>query len=180
MHASRHPSLPVRLLKINNINTYSILTIIYLRICQDIWIDFPKKNTNTLPNIVYSFEYHWTNVRMNEWMNELINKYINTWVSATHSCYAWETWNYPSESELSVNIVGCHELEFWYMADHLKCIVCMFQHVVVVQCTEQCFYWIPRPRKYVCRHKDACMYPTLTSTGDIINLAIFGTSQVVI
>ena len=58
------------------------------------------------------------------------------------------------------------------MADHLKCIFCKFQHVVVVQYTKQCFYWIPHPRKYVCRHQD--IYPTLTITGDIVNLAIFG------
>ena len=49
----------------------------------------------------------------------------------------------------------------------------MFQHVVVVQYTKQCFYWIPHPRKYVCRHQD--MYPNqqamLTDTGDIVNLA---------
>ena len=59
-----------------------------------------------------------------------------------------------------------------HMADHLKCIFCKFQHVVVVQYTTQCFYWIPHPRKYVCRHQD--IYPTLTITGDIVNLAIFG------
>ena len=58
------------------------------------------------------------------------------------------------------------------MADHLKCIFCKFQHVVVVQYTKQCFYWIPRPRKYVCRHQD--IYPTLTIAGDIVNLVIFG------
>ena len=58
------------------------------------------------------------------------------------------------------------------MADHLKCIFCKFQHVVVVQYTKQCFYWIPHPRKYVCRHQD--IYPTLIITGDIVNLAIFG------
>ena len=39
-----------------------------------------------------------------------------------------------------------------HMADHLKCILCMFQHVVVVQYAHKCFYWIPHPRKYVCRH----------------------------
>ena len=50
------------------------------------------------------------------------------------------------------------------MVDHLKCIFYMFQHVVVVQYTKQCFYWIPHPRKYVCRHQN--MYPTLTGTGD--------------
>ena len=44
------------------------------------------------------------------------------------------------------------------MADHLKCIFCKLQHVVVVQ--------------YVCRHQD--IYPTLTITGDIVNLEIFG------
>ena len=57
--------------------------------------------------------------------------------------------------------------EFWHMVDHLKCIFYMtlFQHVVVVQYTKQCFYWIPHPRKYVCRHQN--MYPTLTGTGDI-------------
>ena len=43
---------------------------------------------------------------------------------------------------------------------------------VVVQYTKQCFYWFPRPRKYVCRHQD--FYPMLTITGDIVNLAIFG------
>ena len=46
----------------------------------------------------------------------------------------------------------------------------MFQHVVVVQYTKQCFSWIPHPRKYVCRHQN--MYPTLTGTGDIVNLKI--------
>ena len=56
------------------------------------------------------------------------------------------------------------------MADHLKCIFCIFQHVVVVQYTKQSFYWIPHPRKYVCRYQD--IYPNLTSAGDIVNLAI--------
>ena len=51
-----------------------------------------------------------------------------------------------------------------HMADRVKCICCMFCHVVVVQYTKQCFYWIPNPRKYVCRHQD--IYPTLTITGD--------------
>ena len=40
------------------------------------------------------------------------------------------------------------------MVDHLKCICYMFQHIVVVQYTKQCFYWIPHPRKYVCGHQD--------------------------
>ena len=40
----------------------------------------------------------------------------------------------------------------------------MFQHDVVVQYTKQCFYWIPHPTKYVCRHQ--VMYPTLTGAGD--------------
>ena len=59
-----------------------------------------------------------------------------------------------------------------HIADHIKCICCMFSHGVVVQYTKQCFYWIPHPRKYVCRHQD--IYPTFTITGDIVNLAIFG------
>ena len=58
------------------------------------------------------------------------------------------------------------------MADHLKCIFCMFQHVVVVQYTTQCFYWIPHTSKYMCRHQD--IYPTLTIIGDMVNLVIFG------
>ena len=62
-----------------------------------------------------------------------------------------------------------------HMADHLKCIFCMFQHVVVVQCNKQCFYWIPHTRKYVCRHQ--YIYPTFTSTRDILNLVIFGSGQ---
>ena len=71
------------------------------------------------------------------------------------------------------------------MADHLKCLFCMLQHVVVVQYTKQCVYWIPHPtyecigfltpHKNVCRHQDS--YPTLTSTGDIVNLMIFGTGH---
>ena len=63
------------------------------------------------------------------------------------------------------------------MADHLKCIFCKFQHVVVVQYTKQCLYWIPRPRKCVCRHQD--IYPTLTIVGEIVNLVIFGNGHMV-
>ena len=63
------------------------------------------------------------------------------------------------------------------MADHLKCIFCKFQHFVVVQYTKQLFYWIPRPRKYVCRHQD--IYPMLTIAGDIVNLVIFGNGHMV-
>ena len=48
-------------------------------------------------------------------------------------------------ANVSVNIACCHEWEFWDMADHLKCIFCMFQHVVVVQYTKQCVYCIPHP-----------------------------------
>ena len=64
-----------------------------------------------------------------------------------------------------------------HRADHLKCIFCMFQHVVVVQYNKQCFYWIPHTRKYVCRHQD--IYPALTSTRDILNLVIFGSGQAI-
>ena len=70
------------------------------------------------------------------------------------------------------NIVNLTIFGTEHMDDRLKCIFCMFQHVVVVQFTKQCFYWIPHPRKYVCRHQD--IYPTLTITGDVVNLAIFG------
>ena len=64
------------------------------------------------------------------------------------------------------------------MADHLKCILGILKHVVVVQYTKQCVYWIPHPPKNVCRHQD--IYPTLTSTGDIpvVNLMIFGTGHI--
>ena len=49
---------------------------------------------------------------------------------------------------------------------------------MVVQYTKQCFYWIPQLRQYVCRHQN--IYPTLASTGDIVNLEISGTGQAVI
>ena len=49
------------------------------------------------------------------------------------------------------------------------------EHVVVVQYTKQCVYWIPHPHKNVCRHQD--IYPMLTSTGYIVNLMIFGTGH---
>ena len=64
------------------------------------------------------------------------------------------------------------------MTDILKCVFGVLKHVVVVQYIKQCVYWIPHRSKYVCRHQD--IYPTLTSTGDIVNLAIFGTGQAVI
>ena len=66
---------------------------------------------------------------------------------------------------------------FLGMTDTLKCVFCAFKHVIMVQCTTQFFYWSPQPRKYVCRHQ--CIYHTLTSTGDIVNLEIFGTGQAV-
>ena len=75
---------------------------------------------------------------------------------------------YMYERCMSLNV----GILYYYMADHPKCIFCMFQQVIVVQYTEQCFYWIPRPRKCVCRHQ--YIYSTLTSTRDIVNLAIFG------
>ena len=46
---------------------------------------------------------------------------------------------------------------------------------VVVQYAKYCFYWIPHPRQYVCRHQD--IYPVLTIAGDIVNLVIFGNGQ---
>ena len=64
-----------------------------------------------------------------------------------------------------------HELDYWHMADKLKCVFYVFKHVVVVQYTKHCLYWVPHPRRYGHRHQ--YMYPMLTSTD-------FGTGQVVI
>ena len=67
--------------------------------------------------------------------------------------------------------MSCNSGIWWTILD----VFFMFQHVVVVQYTKKCFYWIPHPRKYVCRHQN--MYPTLTGTGDIVNLKIFWTGH---
>ena len=56
------------------------------------------------------------------------------------------------------------------MADHLKCIFCMLQHVVVVQYTKQFVYWIPHPHKNVCRHQD--IYPTVQITFIFIDFRV--------
>ena len=68
------------------------------------------------------------------------------------------------------DIVNLAIFETGHMMDHLKCIFGMFQHVILVQYAKQCFYWIPHPSKYVCRHQD--IFPTLTSTGDFVNLSV--------
>ena len=60
---------------------------------------------------------------------------------------------YPTLT-ITGDIVNLAILWTGHMADHLKCIFCKFQHVVVVQYTKQCFYWMPHPTKYVCRHQD--------------------------
>ena len=68
-------------------------------------------------------------------------------------------------------------LPFWHMAVHLKCVFCMLKHVVVVPYTNA-FIGFLIPRKYGCRQQD--IYPTLTSSRDIVNRAVFGTGQEVI